>query len=243
MEKNYKVFELGDYSIRFMPNINNHTNSIVELSFVSTILKDPHIQNVIFSYLLIDGKIGIYRINRKMKEFISGFLKGETITNSEGLILWSSVEHFGSPIENYFIDKTDGIHINVNLSGEKDSNINESDIKTDIIKNDPINLFDIKSPYTIDFRVRDVDLGGAVYKQYYNFRLVKKEHLFKDGYSHQSIIDLYNNVYGLEAILEDMKEEVQKYTDKNGNSLAPFLFNEEAKAFYWNKRKHNYETL
>lgn len=233
MEKNYKVFELGDYSIRFMPNINNHTNNIVELSFASTILKDPNIQNAIFTYVLIDGKIEIYRINKKMRQFFSGFLKGKTITNSEGLILYDTDEYLGDSIENYIIDKEDNILLNVD----------DPNAKTDIIKNDPINLFDIKSPYIIDFKVHNIELGGHDYKKYYDFRLVKKEPLFKEGDLQQSITDLYNNVYGLEAILEDMKEEVQKYTDKYGNSLAPFLFNEEAKAFYWNKRKQNYETL
>ena len=238
MEKNYKVFGLGDHSARFMPNVKDMNNSVLEVAFTSTIIEGASIQNAIFSYLLIDGKIDIYRINRNMKEIVRGLLRGTTIINTEGLIISSTGEYLGEPITNYIIDSNNNICLNNEVHNREGL-----DIRTDIITNDPINILSVTSPYVIDFKVCDVELGDHIYKKYYDFRLVEKSPLYKEGDSKESIMDLYNGVYDLELIIDDFKEEVQKYTDKFGNSLAPFLFNEQAKEYYWNKRKQEHAKL
>jgi hypothetical protein len=238
MEKNYKVFGLGDHSVRFMPNVNDISNHILEVAFTSTITEGASIQNAIFSYLLIDGKIDIYRINRNMKDIVYGLLRGTAITNSEGLIISSTAEYFREPITNYIIDSNNNICFNNEVHNREGL-----EIRTDIVTNDPINILASTSPYVIDFKVCDVELGDHIYKKYYDFRLVEKSPLYKEGDSKESITDFYNGVYDLGLIIDDFKEEVQKYTDKFGNSLAPFLFDEQAKEYYWNKRKQEHAKL
>jgi hypothetical protein len=218
MNKFNKFEESGEYSIRLMPNFFNLKEYLKEFKILNKKQSNPVPFKKHISYVLIDGEVFPTILPTKLSKYITLFMSGSIVINSNGLILGEDVESYDYDPKNNLITSRD----------------NDLEFK-DIIKLNPKNLFDVKESYLITFKNDPKFLDGEnkiKFSDYIDFKFITDgvEPLYKDESSKKYITDLYNGVQKLDEFLVE-------YKDYNVNKDSDTIFDDDIISFLKEKRK------
>lgn len=222
------------YKLRFMPNISNPSESILNIKML---IKGGCIVKKDFIYILDDGQIEVMIIGRSILESIKQCINGYMGTsdgryiincdyNPESNSISQNLDCFnrkGNLIKYYA--NADKSKITIDKIEAKKGNLLEF---TDIVKYEPRNPFDIKSGLCLEFDTSEVCYGINGYLSFINLRWVNDTPIYKDGDSKDDITNLYNNVPKLDEAKEFYKNEM---SEEYGA-----IFDEEAYKSYWDMK-------
>lgn len=85
MENIYKTLGVGSHAVRAVPNIHNVSKNVLSIEVTTPGAKyRPNILH--FAYLLVDGSVGLYRVNKPIADIFGQMLRGELIASASGRI-------------------------------------------------------------------------------------------------------------------------------------------------------------
>lgn len=197
-----------EYSIMFMPNINDLKNSILN---EKVLYKTKCLYNIYVSLHLNSdtNKIEPIRINTDVYKFIQLYFNGFYRSTEDGH------DHILStvPFESYLYHEGSGEHI-----VDFDFSFNDEDksyyLKEGFVEYNnieyvkPLNIFDINKGYVLKFDT----FSEGEFMEINDLRIEETNPIYKEGDDKQAILDMYKNV-SLESALEEIKTELgQDYT-------------------------------
>lgn len=225
-----KLEKNQEYEIRLLPNIDNPTNSIIELVYTVKDIERSILMKRYFCYILTeDNTIDVLVFGKQLKEHIQNCITGYYGT-SEGYFICNdnqqdedgkniiptyyysndnkSIIKFNQPFD--IFDKTD-------MSLEK---------YTDVKWYDKIILYDIKSPFLLTCKTNEIH----GFMNIFNIGLKETKPFWKLGDDKNIIYDMYKNHIKIDDVIEEYKNE---FLTNNPN----VLFDDDARKYH-GKRFH-----
>ena len=211
-----KLQKNEEYKIRLMPNIKDMKNPALELKSTNK-SENAFLMKKYFSYVLNEDKLDSLVYGHQIFKYIHATRKGFYGTYDGFLIT-----------ENTSGDKPEFYYANEDFSKISLESDIDGELKKyfDVIEYEPINLFDIKSEYTLSIKTRE----NHGFLELYNIGLEITEPLYVEGDNKDTITSLWNNVETLNEIKDNYKEELIKE-----NKDYDFLFGDESQKYYYDK--------
>ena len=225
-----KIEKNMHYQLRLMPNKFDIPNSTISLEFCIQDEK-PNMSKRHFSYILgKDGELDTFMYGETIKRFIDACFHGFYGT-AEGYYICDSGMTYenGKPkIPKFYLANEDKSRIFSSLEDLNSYHIKDYKKHTEIFLYNKFNLFDIREEYVISFKTRMI----GQFMEIYNVCRAEVKPLYKEGDDKEVINSLYNRILPLSECVENYKQNLSKE-----NKNLKFLFNEDARKYYFKNRQ------
>ncbi len=239
---NIKTISLDDvgkeFSLRFVPNVYKPASSLAATTYAMP-GKHINLTTSVFSYVMEDGKIVVYRFGLAINKMLDICRRGYYGTPDGRFVAPSDHEE---KVTKYYATE-DLSHITLDKDQFKDqSYIDEYQKRRKLLEFNDVVLYEpniansLTSGLILEFKVDSIAVPGfdKPLVKICGLRWTKGEPLYKVGDDKNKILDAYGQIISLETAVEEFVQDMKsKYPE--------MLFNEDAKKarMNWLKEQAN----